>query len=125
MSGLTQMPPLQAPASVDLSGNQYFFVVLDSSGELALAGANEANPYVLMDAPGAGLTGTFETPHGQRLTVIAGEALAVGELVSVDAAGKAHDADTTGDAIIGQCIVGGALDEEVQIIFTGQGVLVL
>ena len=125
MSGLTQEAPLQAPAGADLSAKQYFFVILDGSGELVLAGADEQQPYVLMDAPTAGKTGTYDTPRGQRLTVIAGEAIVVGEKVSVDATGKAHDADATGDAVIGQCKVGGGLDEEIQIIFTGGGVLEL
>ncbi len=125
MSGLSQEAPLQAPAGADLSAKQYFFVVLDSSGEIVLAGDNEPNPYVLQDAPASGKTATFDTPRGQRLTVIAGEAIVVGEDVSVDAVGKAHDADATDDAIVGRCMVGGALDEEIQIIFTGGGVLVL
>ena len=126
MSGLNQEAPLQAPAGADLSAKQYFFVVLDSAGELVLAGADEANPMVLQDAPTAGKTGTAETPRGQRLTVIAGEAILPGESISIDAVGKAHDADATGNAIIGWCWSGGALDEEIQIVFTGGGgVLVL
>lgn len=125
MSGLNQEAPLQAPAGADLSAKQYFFVIIDSSGELVLAGADEPNPYVLQNAPTAGKTGTYETPRGQRLTVIAGEAIVVGEDVSVDANGKAHDADTADMAIVGRCLFGGGDTEEIQIIFTGGGVLVV
>lgn len=125
MSGLNQEAPLQAPAGADLSAKQYFFVVVDGSGELQLCGDNVVPDGVLQDAPAAGKTGTYDTPRGQRLTVIAGETIAVGEFVSVDATGRAHDADATGDAVVGKCLVGGAVGDEIQIKFTGTGVLVL
>lgn len=119
MSGLSQESPHQSPAGVDLSGSQYFFVTRDAAGVLQIAGLNSVPSGVLQDAPGSGETGTYETARGQRLTVIAGEAIVAGEDVGSDAAGKARDADTTNDVILGKCIRGGATDEEIIIQYDG------
>ncbi len=119
MSGFSQDSPHAAPAAVDLSGSQYFFIVINGAGAIALAGAGAVPDGVLQDAPAAGKTGTYEAPRGQHLTVIAGEAIVTGEFVSVDSAGKAHDADTATNIKVGKCIIGGALDDEIVIQFSG------
>lgn len=119
MSGYSQDSPHAAIAAADLTAKQYFFIVIDSAGKIAVAGAGVVPDGVLQDAPASGKTGTYEAPRGQHLTVIAGEAIVVGEFVSVDSAGKAHDADTATNIKVGKCIIGGALDEEIVIQFTG------
>lgn len=119
MSGYSQDSPHAALASADLTAKQYFFVVIDSAGKIAVAGANAVPDGVLQDAPASGKTGTYDAPRGQHLTVIAGEAIVTGEFVSVDSAGKANDADTATDIKVGKCIIGGALDDEIVIQFTG------
>lgn len=119
MSGFSQDSPHTALAAVDLTGGQYLFVVINTSGAIAKCGANVVPDGVLQDAPASGKSGTYDAPRGQYLTVIAGEAVTVGEPVASDANGKARDADVTDDVIVGKCIIGGALNEEIVIQFDG------
>ena len=116
MSGLTQMPPLQAPASVDLSGSQYHGIIIDTSGELALPSAGDQIDGVLVDAPTAGLTGTYDTIRGQRVTMIAGGAVTVGALASVLGTGRAVISVTSTHARFGKFLSAGADGEEVTIL---------
>jgi hypothetical protein len=116
MSGLYQLPPLQAPASVDLSAKQYHGIKIDTSGEIALPSAGDRIDGVLMDAPESGKTGTYDTIRGQRVTMIAGSAVTVGALASVLATGRATISATSGHERFGKFLSAGGDGEEVTVL---------
>lgn len=116
MSGLFQEPPLQAPASVDLTAKQYHGIVIDTSGEIALPSAGGQIDGVLMDAPDSGITGTYDTIRGQRVTMVAGGAVTVGALASVLATGRAVISVTSTHARFGKFLSAGADGEEVTVL---------
>ncbi|MCP4878319.1 MAG: hypothetical protein GY896_22935 [Gammaproteobacteria bacterium] len=117
MSGLFQEPPLQAPASVDLSAAQYHCIIIDTNGELALPTVGEYIDGVLKDAPEAGKTGTYDTRRGQRATVIAGGAVTVGALGSVLANGRVVISVTSTHERFCKFLSAGGDGEEVNVLF--------
>ena len=119
MSGLFQEPPLQAPASVDLSAKQYHGIVIDTSGELALPTLGAMIDGVLMDAPASGATGTYDSLRGQRVTMIAGGAVTVGALASILANGRAVISVTSTHKTFGKFLSAGGDGEEVTILVGG------
>lgn len=116
MSGIFQEPPLQAPASVDLSAAQYHGIIVDTNGELALPSLGGYIDGVLMDAPEAGKTGTYDTRRGQRITMVAGGAVTVGALASVLANGRAVISVTSGHERFGKFLSAGGDGEEVTVL---------
>lgn len=76
------------PVSGNLSTNQFCFVTMNSSGQLAVAGANVRAIGVLQDKPAAtGLGGQVRC--GGISKVIAGGSFNPGDLIASDASGHA------------------------------------
>ena len=76
-----------APAAADLSAYQYRFIVLDSTGSMALAGAGARCDGVLQDKPEAGRVGCY-APGGTAM-VVAGAPIPAGTRVMSDNQGRA------------------------------------
>lgn len=74
------------PASVDLSAKAGHAVVINSSGQLALCGAGAQAYGILEDTPKAGEGGTVAVLG--IVKAVAGDVIAAGAQVEVDAAGK-------------------------------------
>jgi len=107
------------PASTDLSTNQYHFVTIDGSGQLALAGAG-ARAFVLVDKPdAAGETGTVIVVG--KTKVVAGGTISAGNNVTPDASGEAVVA-ATGDEICGIAMEDAAAGELCQVLVVNGGV---
>jgi len=94
------------PAAADLTTKLFHAGVIDSSGEInAVASAGAASDGVI----------TMDSPEGRaaRLTFFGIEKVALGgtvtfaTLLTADADGK-YVAATTGDVILGRCLLGGA-----------------
>jgi hypothetical protein len=114
------LEPRTVLASGDLSASQYRMIVLDGSGNAALAGANARAYGVLQTKP---------TAAGQASTVarngiskcVAGAAYAVGVLLATDANGRVVLA-TTGQNVVGiaRKAAGGAGElQPVEIVNSG------
>lgn len=88
-----------APASADLSGSQYCGMVLDSNGNLAVAGAGVRIYGVLLNTPKAlGQAGTL-AQTGEVKMKMGASALAPNTLLSTDASGRAVAQASTAIAI--------------------------
>jgi hypothetical protein len=103
---------LTIPAGSDLSSSQFFFMIINSSGRLAIpAGAGDPVDGVLQDKPdAAGVAGALAFDGVSK--VEAGAAVSVGDLVQSDAAGKAIPA-LSGTHAAGKAITAAAADGEV------------
>lgn len=121
MSGVFQEPPFAAVASIDLSGRQYTFVNVDGNGQLANPTAGAVPDGVLMDDPGAGETGTYDTLRGQRATVIAGANVAVGNLLMVEAVTFRAIVATSTNSIVAKALSAGADGDEINVILGYRG----
>lgn len=109
-------------ASADLSDEQFYFVKVNSDGEIELAGDGEAAVGVLQNKPGEATEAEGEAASVRVYgisKVAAGEAIDPGEEVAADSDGKAKVA-TTGDRILGVALIGGD-DEEIISIVLYQG----
>ncbi len=110
------------PAAGDLSSDQFKFVIMDSAGRVAVVtGASTQKAIgVLQNKPAA-----IDRPAQVRVSgmtkVIAGETIDEGEQVTCSevVAGKADDADTATDVILGLCVQGGAVDEKIKVLLFG------
>lgn len=100
------------PAAADLSTKQYFFVFIDTNGNVALSvTAGRRCLGVLQNKPSAaGRACTVGTDGVSK--VVAGAAIAIGDLVASDGAGKARTA-VTGDHVQGEAITASAADGTV------------
>lgn len=116
-NALGGVPGLKAGA--DLSSSQFLCCVLDASGDAVLAGDGAACLGVLQNDPGSGDAAQVNGP-GNTTKVVFGATVAAGALVASDAAGKAVTA-TTGEYILGECIVGGDADEVGTVHLTMPG----
>lgn len=76
------------PASADLSTKQNYFVVLNSSGQVVVAGANVSVIGVLQDSPAAANRSAGVRIFGIA-KVVAGGTITANDKVASDAAGKA------------------------------------
>jgi hypothetical protein len=102
-------------ASADLSANQFYFVVLNSSKQLAVAGANVSCLGVLQDTPAAaGRSGEVRCFGVTK--VVAGGTIAVNDKIASDANGKAVKATAasvsagTPEPLAGSYVMGLALE---------------
>ncbi len=77
-------------ASADLSTKQYYFVKIDSNGQVALAGVGDPAVGVLYDKPTAQGQVCSVAPlvPGAKLKAVTAAAVAPGALVACDANGK-------------------------------------
>lgn len=108
-------------ADADLSTKQYFLVKATAAGGCALAGANDRVLGVLTNDPASGKAAAVQT-HGTA-RVVAGAAIAVGDYVKSDAAGKAVAA--AGEAVgvlvevFGLALEAAAADlNEIEVLLT-------
>jgi hypothetical protein len=92
------------PAAADLSAKQYFFVNIDSNGNVALAGAGYADG-VLQNKPAAAGRAATVTAEG-RTKVVLGGTVNPGDEVTSDSAGKCV-AVGSGERSRGICVEGG------------------
>lgn len=117
MAGAHEIPgfsfTLDAAAdwSVEATTGQYRFVTVDSAGRAAAPTANGSAIGVRQNTPPQ--YGATTVVTSGVTWVEAGEVIAPGEFVKTDAAGKAMDADTTGDIILGVCLTGAGADGEL------------
>lgn len=105
-------------AAADLSAKQFFIVKADAGGEIALAAAGEQSYGVLQDKPGLGKSGAVRVYGVTK--VVAGAAIAEGDPITSDAAGKAKaavkastntsDAGVAADPLVGSYVLGIALE---------------
>lgn len=98
LSGMTLFDSL--PASADLSAAQFKFVVLDSSGDIAVvAGAGADAIGILVDKPdAAGVHGRVDTFGSTK--VLAGAAITAGDKIQSGSDGRALTA-ASGDHAVG------------------------
>lgn len=108
------------PASADLSANQFLFHVIDSSGELALAGDGTA-AYVLQNEPDAQGVGGVIRVLGSTEVVCGSGGVTMGDRVTPDSAGKLKTA-ATGDIIRGIALQTLAADERGTILLDSLGI---
>lgn len=100
---------LSAPASADLSSKQYYAMKLNSSGQLATAGAGIPIVGVLQDKPSAAGMGGAYGICGRTAVALGGTATA-GSMAAVDSNGKFLNA-VSGDIAVGIFAVGGSSGE--------------
>ncbi|MCK4454537.1 DUF2190 family protein [Candidatus Parcubacteria bacterium] len=99
-------------ASEDLSAKQYYFVQMDSSGDMEIGeGATDLLLGVLQDKPESGQAGTYR--HEGTTKVVASGAIAIGADVTSDAAGKAVTTTTQGDKVKGIALEAAAADGDI------------
>lgn len=105
------------PASADLSASQFCFVTLNSSKQIALAGANVECVGVLQDKPKSGVRGQVRTFGISK--VIAGGSFNAGDKIASDASGHAVKATAasvsagTPEPLAGSLVQGIALEAGV------------
>ena len=106
-------------ASADLSASQFLIVNLDASSRLQLAGAGEYG-WVLQNKPSAlGNAGSIRLNGITK--VVTGAAVAIDDLLTADAAGKAVTAAAT-DKVIGKALeTSTALNEVVAMAIVSVG----
>ena len=117
-------------AGSDLSAKQFYFVTVNSSSQLALAGANVECLGVLQDKPKSGVNGQVR-PFGVS-KVQCGGSFNVGDRVASDANGKAVKATTAsvsagtpeplaGSLVQGIALTAGANGQLASILITHSG----
>ncbi len=94
-------------SAVDLTGKEYFLAIIDSSGEYDLAGLGENAVGTIQEGKAAGLSSTVAL--GGVVKCVAGTAIAAGDKVASDAAGKAKVVATT-EHVVGVAMTAAAAD---------------
>ena len=108
------------PASADLSASQFCFVVVNSSGQLALPTAGGDADGILQDKPSAqGVEGSVAVLGISKL-VVAAAGVTAGDLIMTDAAGKAVTA-TAGKKILGRALATGAGGTIIPVLIQQKG----
>lgn len=111
---------LSLPANTDLSTKQYYCVVINSSGKVAVAGDGARVDGILQDTVAAADRAACVAVAGKSKVVFGGTVTA-GDRVASDAAGKVVTAGT-GDYVIGICVEGGASGKIGSIVFEPNGI---
>jgi hypothetical protein len=120
------------PASADLSTKQFFFVSLNSSGQIQVAGANVSVVGVLQDKPAAAGRGGQVRYLGITKVLAAGT-IAANDKIASDGSGKAVKATAgsvsagTPEPLAGSYVVGIALaaassGDYVSVLLTHAGI---
>ena len=113
-------PPYTVPASADLSTKQFFPIVIDSSGEAVVAGADVFVDGILQNKPSAqGVEASIASPGSISKVEIGTGGATVGVYAKAVADGAA-DASAT-DIIIGMFLVGGAAGAIGTILLVNMG----
>ena len=117
-------------ASADLSGNQFYFVTVNSSSQLAVAGANVECLGVLQDKPKSGVAGQVRCFGVTK--VLANGNFNPGDKVASDASGKAVKATAAsvsagtpeplaGSYVQGIALSAGAAGQYASVLLTHSG----
>lgn len=122
-------------ANVDLSAAQFLIVKAVAGGKVALAAAGEQSYGILQDKPGSGKSGAVRVYGVSK--VVAGAAIAEGDPITSDAAGKAKtavrgstntsDAGVAADPLVGSYVLGialepaAALNDVITVLITHAG----
>jgi hypothetical protein len=93
--------------AVDLTGKEYFIAVIDSAGKYDLAGLGENAAGIIHEGKAAGLSSTVA--RGGTSKCVAGVAIAAGDKIASDAAGKAKVVAVT-EHVIGTALTAAAAD---------------
>lgn len=107
-------------ASADLSASQFCFVVVNSSGQLALPAAGGDADGVLQDKPNAAGQAGEVAILGVSKVVVGTGGVTAGDLVATDNAGKAVTA-ATGNKILGRAMATGAAGSIVPVLIQQKG----
>ena len=103
-------------AGADLSTKQFTFVIMNTVDRTVITcGDGLAADGVLINDPTSGQAATVVT-HGRVMVEVGTGGLTAGDLVGVDAAGKAVAA-ASGEVIVGKCVDAGAADTRTTIDF--------
>lgn len=117
-----QNGPLSLPAAADLSGSIYCGAKLGSAG-LVLPAAGEAIFGVLQSKAASGKTALVECRPGVRTIAISGGAVARGDRLKCDSAGKfllASAQDIADGKAVAICVEGAATaDKRISLVLTG------
>ena len=112
-----------APADVDLSASQYCGVAMNTDGELVLPAAAGAIIGVLQNDPDVALkAGTYQFSGISVMKL--GGTVAKNDFVKVDSAGRAVTAsagDVAAGAVIGKCLIGGAINNYGEVLLQNFG----
>jgi hypothetical protein len=107
------------PSAVDLTGKE-FFLAKEVAGGFDLAGAGDQVVGVISEGKAVGLHSSVKT--GNQVKAVAGAAIAVGDPVASDAAGKVKVA-AAGNHVFGRAKSAAANGELVTIEVTQEGIL--
>lgn len=103
------------PAGADLTGKQFCAVVANTSGAAVAAGANALVVGILQNKPNSGQPATICYDGVSK--AVAGATVAANAKLASDAAGKLITA-TTGQAVVGIALAGGAVNEIIPVLMT-------
>ena len=110
------------PASTDLSASQFCFVVVNSSGQLALPSAGGDADGVLQDKPSAQyVEGSVAVLGISKVKVGALASVTAGDLVMTDASGNAVTAAGAGKKILGRALATGAAGTIIPVLIQQKG----
>jgi hypothetical protein len=107
-------------AGADLSTKQFYFVSVASDGQIDPTGDGLDADGVLQDAPAAAGRAALVAIAG-KVKVVCGGAVTRGGPVASDSAGKAVNATTAGDIILGTALETGADGRIIEILFQPRG----
>ena len=113
---------IAAPASTDLSASQFCFVVVNSSGQLALPSAGGEADGILQDKPNAQGVQAELAVLGVSKVVVGTGGVTAGDLLAADASGKAVTA-TSGNKILGRALATGAAGVIIPALIQQKGKL--
>lgn len=110
------------PANADLSASQFCFMVVNSSGQLALPSAGGDADGILQDKPNAAAVEGELAVLGVSKLVVGTAGVTAGDLLATDANGKAVTA-TTGNKILGRALATGAAGVIIPALIQQKGKL--
>ena len=105
------------PASGDISAHQYKAVVLDSSEEVALAGANAKVFGILQNAPDAQGEMARVRIHGVSLVKVS-ETIATGKYLTSTSAGLGEVVDAADEHCFGYALGDGVANDLIDVLVT-------
>lgn len=110
----------QFEASADLSSDQFKYVKLDGSNQLALAGAGDAGLGILQDKPDAqGQAGTVMA--GGVSKAVTGASYSEGAKLTPDASGRLVTATATDEIVANALSDSGGADELQEVLLSREG----
>jgi hypothetical protein len=120
MSQFTEILSISREAAADLSAKQFYAGKLDSTGKVALSGANDkAALGIIGNKPAAGETA--ELVIGGTTRAIVSEAVAVGDRLTPTAAGKLEVVDLADEAYIARALEPATADGDIIEVLIERG----